>query len=47
MTLCVFCGADVRKSERSKEHILPIWEPHRKIRIEFDPDSGTDALDCE
>jgi hypothetical protein len=50
MTLCVFCGVEVRKSERSKEHILPMWllkatgDPHRKIRIEFDPDSGADVI---
>ena len=50
MTLCVFCGSDVRKTGRSKEHILPMWllkatgDPHRKIRIEFDPDSGADVI---
>jgi hypothetical protein len=48
MAACVFCGKTVLKSERSKEHILPIWllkatgDPHRNIRIEFDPDSGAD-----
>jgi hypothetical protein len=50
MPLCIFCGTDVRKSGRSKEHILPMWllkatgDPHRKIRIEFDPDGGADVI---
>ncbi len=50
MAACVFCGTEVRKSSRTKEHILPMWlleatgDPHRKIRIEFDPDSGADII---
>lgn len=50
MADCVFCGAKVRKSVRSKEHIVPMWlleatgDPNRKIRIEFDPDSGADII---
>ena len=50
MTTCVFCGTEARKTLRSKEHIIPMWllkltgDPHRKIRIEFDPDTGADVI---
>jgi hypothetical protein len=50
MATCVFCGNTNFKSGRSKEHILPMWllratgDPHRNIRIEFDPDSGADII---
>ena len=50
MVACIFCGKDVRKASRSKEHIIPMWllratgDPHRKICIEFDPDTGADVI---
>jgi hypothetical protein len=50
MAICVFCGDEVRKSVRTREHVLPMWllkatgDPNRKIRIEFDPDTGADVI---
>jgi hypothetical protein len=50
MASCIFCGATIRKAVRSKEHVIPMWlleatgDPHRKIRIEFDPDTGADII---
>lgn len=50
MANCIFCGTELRKAARSKEHIIPMWllsftgDPHRKIRIEFDPDTGADII---
>ncbi len=50
MARCIFCGVEARKATRSKEHIIPMWllaltgDPHRDIRIEFDPDTGADII---
>jgi len=50
MATCVFCGNGVGKSIRTKEHILPMWllettgDPHRKIRIEYDPDTSAEII---
>ena len=50
MATCVFCGNPVKKSVRTREHVLPMWllaatgDPNRKIRIEFDPDTGADVI---
>lgn len=46
MADCVFCGAEVKKSVRTKEHILPMWlleatgDPNREIRLWDDPITG-------
>lgn len=50
MAFCVFCGADVPSSERTKEHILPMWllkftgDPHRRIGLGTDPVSGEQVV---
>lgn len=50
MTFCVFCGVPVSKSDRTKEHVLPMWllkatgDPNRKIRIGFDSDTGDEII---
>ena len=37
MVACIFCGNDVRKASRSKEHIIPMW----LLRATGDPHSGS------
>ncbi|RWB20399.1 MAG: hypothetical protein EOQ40_15140 [Mesorhizobium sp.] len=47
---CMFCGKPVGKTERSREHVLPMWmlratgDPNRLIRIEADPVSGAEII---
>ena len=47
---CIFCGAALTKSERTKEHVLPMWllrmtgDPNRRFRLGSDLHTGEEWI---